>query len=465
MSVIFPGAAQPLLLKEFSKVSQAQMHPLARVLLSPRDAVRMLEANAASVLVAIFTIVVGCLHPLATEASKTARVHSCTVEEDLVVACFPEPGRRAMPFHAATLSIAAEVGSLVATLVVIFLMHGSVSGPLKAALCPRRLLVFAPVGALYGLGDLLQTFACNAASGTVVMAVGQSKLLLTALFTTLMIKQSGSPNWIRLLVISSAACAATDVAAGLGAPLYRGHELYGAGLALLKAQLSALGAVWSELLYKKDQQCFFVLSFRVQCIMLMTSLLVLPMSALSWPSHTLQEFWLGGPLPLCSELLGQEVRDWNGSKIQCVNTRGWDRYTWLAVISIVLNGFSTGLTLKRLSAVSKSICNTLSAGSFFFFSIWLGYKPFSLAQACMFLIVFVSSTEYAVEKANVASSKRVRPRISDEESLSASTGPVSPSSQASNSTCRSVARSVVEGAVERGREWLSQRGTSSRSDP
>mmetsp|Transcript_126901 Transcript_126901/g.395026 ORF Transcript_126901/g.395026 Transcript_126901/m.395026 type:complete len:169 (+) Transcript_126901:810-1316(+) len=129
--------------------------------------------------------------------------------------------------------------------------------------------------------------------------------------------------------------------------------------------------------------------------MLLASLALLPWTAGDWQGLSLREFFLGGPHPLCSECV---LRVPEGEECRCLQRRGWDGLTALAVVAIVVNGLTTGLTLRYLSAVTKSVCNALSSGVFYIIYVWLGFSPFSMAQANIVAIVCISTFEYAMEK-------------------------------------------------------------------
>lgn len=350
---------------------------------------------------ATLCIVVGVLHPLATESSKTANFNECSWTENELTCTGIDPaaGRLAMPYHGITLTLIAELVSVIFAFAAVCYGEGSIRRGVRRLLSRKAMLQLLPVGAVYGLGDFLQTQATNAASAPVVLVVGQTKLLLSALLSKLVLKQTQQTNWLQLVIISAAAAASTDISAS-GAVVSRGVELYGASLAFGKAFLSSSGAVISESLYKSGDGDFFVVSFRVQLIMLMTSLSLLPitsgdMSLLFNP----REFFHGGPA-VCQQLDGQLFCDPGPSgTCTCYDRSGWDIMTVFAVLAIVANGLTTGLTLKILSAVSKAVCNSLSACVLYVAYVLCGYRSFSVAQASVMLIVSIGSFEYAVEKA------------------------------------------------------------------
>lgn len=387
------------LLRWRSSSAQAALEPVTKRI------TRSLAPHVCSLVVAGFCILVGVLHPLLHESAKTARLITCDVRSgNLLCGALPEPlksGRRVMPFHAATLSITAEFLSVTMSLFIVAHHMGSVRSALLR-LFNSKMLSIVPIGLIYGLGDLMQTLACNSASVPVVMVVGQSKLLLAALLSCMLISRQRTTNWFRLIIISCAAAASTDISAGIVAvaPL-RAAELHGAALSLVKAGLSSTGAVISELFFKKDGDNFWVVSFRVQFMMLMTSLLLLPWTTQGWSSTAVSEFFSGGPLPLCSEVeaSGCLPDGLDGTVCTCVDRRGWDAWTLLATLGIVLNGMSTGLILKHHSAVTKSVCNAMSTGVFYIAYVMAGFRPFSVAQANVIAIVIISSYEYAMEMA------------------------------------------------------------------
>lgn len=302
-----------------------------------------------------------------------------------------------MPFYASSLTIAAQFVSVVIAASVVVMQRRSLSLAF-AELCDfQPLMSFLPVGAVYCLSDMLQTLACNAASAPVIMVVSQTKLVLTAILSKVFLDSRKPTNWLRIIIISCAAIAGTDVGAGYQEVLLRRSELAGACVALLKAGFSAAGAVVSEKFYKRAENAgFWVVSFRVQLMMLVTSLAILPWTAPEIWQTSFQEFFFGGPLPLCSPL---QV----GTSCNCVDRRGWNSATVLAVLAFVVNGMTTGLMLQNLSAVSKAVCNALSAGLFYTSYVFMGFRPFNVAQACIYAIIAISCYEYAIEKVAASS--------------------------------------------------------------
>jgi len=354
------------------------------------------------------------LHPLATEASKSGKVFTC--QEDLSadepVLCTTDSDRdsgnlivrRGMPFHPATLTVVSQLVAVATSGCVALVVMGPRTW--KRLLDRRRLTRIAPIGFLYGLGDFLQTIACNSASAPVVLVMGQSKLLLTALLSKFLLQGHGPTDWPRLFVISCAAAASTDISAGLAAnSVMSGFEVHGALLALLKATLSSMGAVLSEKDYKKGEN-YWVLSFQVQLMMLCASLAILPWTCGSFfdrglpATEVFAEFFQGGPVVEClpEGVTPRCVLAEAGASCSCIDHKGWDRWTTIAVVTIVMNGFATGVILKYCSAVAKSLCGALSTGVFYVSYVCLGYRPFNLAQAMVLTIVAVTACEYATAR-------------------------------------------------------------------
>jgi len=354
------------------------------------------------------------LHPLATEASKSGKVFTCQKDlgTDESVLCTTDSlhdsgelmVRRGMPFHPATLTVVSQFVAVTTSGCATLAVMGSPGW--KRLLDRRRLIHIAPIGFLYGLGDFLQTIACNSASAPVVLVMGQSKLLLTALLSKFLLSSHGPTDWPRLVVISCAAAASTDISAGMAAnSVMSGFEVQGALLALLKATLSSMGAVFSERDYKKGEN-YWVLSFQVQLMMLCASLVILPWTCSSFfdrslpPTDLFAEFFQGGPVVEClpAEVIPRCVPKGTGASCSCIDHRGWDRWTTIAVLAIVMNGFATGIILKYCSAVTKSLCGALSTGVFYVSYVCLGYRPFNLAQAMVLAIVAVTACDYATAR-------------------------------------------------------------------
>lgn len=341
------------------------------------------------VAVALCCIVVGVLHPLSTEYSKTAVVSVGTLGVT----------RNVMPFHPVTLTIAAEVISVVVAAVIMTLTEGSLKATFSKVIDIQAWLPLLPVGIIYGLGDFLQTAACNVASSHVVLVVGQSKVLLTALISSMLLKRNTKTKWFWLILIFMAATVSAELTAETSPA--RSLELQGAALSFTKAALSSTGAAVSEALYKKGTGDFWEVSFRIQFLMMLTSIVLLPWTYGSFQILDPTEFFFGGPNPVCPLEVGS----------MCATRRGWDTYTVLAALAIALNGAVTGLTLKHLSAVSKAVCNAVGSGAFYLCYVIAGFKSFSLAQAFLSLVIMISSYKYSMSKAGGNSTVKTASRI------------------------------------------------------
>jgi len=365
----------------------------------------MLLIHAVPAGVCLICVGVGTLHPLASESAKSARLTICSG-----AGCTDEDQRRTvMPFHPVTLTISAEVFSVAFASVMVFWQEGwSVDRAWHRLFQPGAILKLWPVGALYGIGDLMQAWACNAASAPVVLVIGQCKLLLTALLTMFVLGRSRKrEQWGNLMIITLAAIAGANNGASMALNEdSRSGEITGAVLALFKACLSTSGAVISERFYKEDSDGFWVMSFRVQLLMLATSVVMFSatLQASEVPS-SFADFFAGGQL-LCNgpehpcEPLSPE------GECKCVDHVGWDWHTVVAMVAMVLNGLVTGLTLKHLSAVGKAICNALSVAVFYPAYVFLGFKPFDLTQAMIISIIIVCSYQYTTTKINFAKAEK-----------------------------------------------------------
>jgi len=367
---------------------------------------------------------------LAAEAAKSTRLTVCTsqlgrdVQCSSVVETDGKDGRRnVMPFYAVTLTISAEVASVIFAFFATAATEGSITAARKRLFTPKATFRLWPVGVAYGVGDLLQAFACNSASAPVVLVIGQCKLLLTAVLTMLVFGSRGPQQWGNLTIITLAAIAgAHNGATHTYSSVIRASEVRGAFLALVKAGLSASGAVISERFYKDSTEGFWVMSFRVQSMMLATSLAILLSMDGSETPGSFSEFFGGGPIPLCMQGAGDFPCDPFSGECQCVDRVGWDAWTFLAMLAIALNGMVTGLTLKHLSAVGKAICNALAVAVFYPAYVILGFKPFDLTQAAIIGVIIISSYQYATNKAKKPVREHVREAPTVRRCRGASTG-------------------------------------------
>uniref|UniRef100_A0A7S2HMB7 EamA domain-containing protein n=1 Tax=Zooxanthella nutricula TaxID=1333877 RepID=A0A7S2HMB7_9DINO len=264
-----------------------------------------------------------------------------------------------------------------------------------------------PVGACYGIGDLLQAFACNSASAPVVLVIGQCKLLVTALLSVVIIRGDACFQWGQLFIITFAAiAAASNGASNAATQVAKAGEVWGAMLAGAKALLSSSGAVLSEGFYKEDKDGFWVMSFRVQFMMLTTSLFMLLLPWNEGETPSLGTFFSGGRYPLCAADGFPACSPLEGGECKCVDRLGWDSRTVLSMCLIAVNGMVTGLTLKYLSALSKAICNVVGLAVFYPMYVVLGFKAFDLTQAAILVVIVVSTGMYTQENARKKANKK-----------------------------------------------------------
>lgn len=361
--------------------------------------------------VALLCVGVGVLHPLAAEAAKSARATTCRARpgglDCSAEGAPPSPRdgargdgrRRVMPFYAVSLTITSELTSMVVAGLAVAYCEGSFARAARILLQPKSVLRLWPIGAAYGVGDLMQAFACNSASAPVVLVIGQCKLMLTAVLSMLVLGSRTPAQWGHLLTISFAAIAGAHQGATKAlTEMAQASEIRGALLALLKAALSTSGAVFSERFFKERGESFWTMSFRVQSMMLATSLMMFAGRVGGEGPTSPTDFFRGGPVPLCAAPTPCEPG--LAGECQCIDHLGWDRMTVLSMSAMFLNGVVTGLTLKYLSAVGKAICNALSVAVFYPAYVLLGFKPFDLTQAAIIAVIIVSSYQYTIEKAN-----------------------------------------------------------------
>jgi len=355
-------------------------------------------------LIACVCIAIGVLHPLATDATKDARLTTCAVRGPLrQVVCTEGAERpRSMPFYPLTLTLASQVASVVLTSAIALFTLDRADAK-KRLLNMRALWTMWPLGAIYGWGDFCQTIACSQASGTMVVIVGQCKLLITAAFSRALLKrrkQRGVEQWSKLFIIcAAAACSAHLRVQGTATAMERLGEVRGASLALVKAASSALGAVISEKYFKENaDESFWVMSTRVQAMMFVMSftLFIRDYANGDLPG-SLGDLFFSAPFPQCDFSVRRD--GWcdpfesPSGECQCLDRIGWDWFTVVAMLAIGANGMVTGLTLRYLSAVGKSICNVLGLVVFYFLYVGCGFQSFELRQ--LFLIYIIVATSYA----------------------------------------------------------------------
>eukprot|EP00929_Paragymnodinium_shiwhaense_P087347 TRINITY_DN47562_c0_g1_i4.p2 TRINITY_DN47562_c0_g1~~TRINITY_DN47562_c0_g1_i4.p2 ORF type:complete len:115 (+),score=21.52 TRINITY_DN47562_c0_g1_i4:40-384(+) len=87
--------------------------------------------------------------------------------------------------------------------------------------------------------------------------------------------------------------------------------------------------------------------------------------------------------------------------------------------SALLLGVTTSLILKHLSAVAKAICSCISMVVFYVAYVGIGFQPINPAQACIVVIIIVSSYEYMND---CAMHREEQARKKDEKQGAAPTG-------------------------------------------
>jgi len=308
-----------------------------------------------------------------------------------------------MPFYPLTLTLASQVASVILTAFIACCIFGRREA-VGRLLDFQKLRSLWPLGLIYGIGDFCQTIACSSASGTMVVIVAQSKLLVTAALSRALMGPKRNEQWEKLAFICVAAVWSVQLRVhATAAPMQRAGEILGATLALAKAVSSALGAVISEIYYKQIHESFWILSTRVQALMLFTSLglYVRELLAETMP-WSLSELAWAGPNPICS--FGGRYPKAGGcdtsslGTCQCVTHSGWDLRTGTAMLAIATNGLVTGLTLRYLSAVGKSICNVLGLVAFYFIYVGMGLENLHWWQVVLVFSIVFFSFQYAKEK-------------------------------------------------------------------
>ena len=239
------------------------------------------------------------------------------------------------------------------------------------ALC-RRLIPFAMI---YVGGDVATMYALDNASGVVYVVIGQLKILVTAVLTRIVFGPSRAltfSQWSCLFgMVTAAAWFATLKDPGQ-API----RAVGLFWSFFKCLISGAVAVFAEKNYKKADVCVSTTIVKTYCILFMTAFLIVQPSAAAVP-------------PLCSSdaYLQCMAMAQPGTSCHCIDSGGWDRWTFTSVVAHVFAWWLNVFVFKHLSAVVKYVCRALTAPTIYVWYCLMSRASFDLRIVCLLLMV------------------------------------------------------------------------------
>lgn len=217
----------------------------------------------------------------------------------------------------------------------------------------------APIGATYGLGDVMDLFAAKAVSGSTLQIASQMRLPLCAFMRSVILGRSQTlSQWLVLLSISCFCIVVISMDVGSGksllTPFAGDGLLWTFPLLLGKCFISCAGAVHAEhFLQHKDARNIplWVTQVHFKFATMLGTLLIGAAQGRKG-RRILASQWHGG-------LFEQLPPGVNVGDARTPFFGGWDLATWMLVAALVFNNFAIGDSLRRLSSVSKYVAYAL----------------------------------------------------------------------------------------------------------
>mmetsp|Transcript_30800 Transcript_30800/g.71087 ORF Transcript_30800/g.71087 Transcript_30800/m.71087 type:complete len:455 (-) Transcript_30800:257-1621(-) len=200
----------------------------------------------------------------------------------------------------------------------------------------------------YCLGDVVGLCAIGRGGGLLFLSMSNSRLLFAAVASRLFLprkKQSKGcecvKEWTFYFMISASLVAfAVGTTSGQEVELRRG-TMIGGCLALVKALLSAVAGVFTEVRLKHDKYNIW----QANTLLKMQSFLV---ALAVW---AVQYMYMEEQCP----------EDVTKVAAPCIDKRGWDMWTGFVLIAEVGNGWLSVAILCRMSAIAKFVCKATTA--------------------------------------------------------------------------------------------------------
>jgi len=277
-------------------------------------------------------------------------------------------------------------------------------------------LTMVPLGAIYGIGELMTLRSVQKGSGPVYVVIANMKLVVAALMSRAFFgRVVAMPciRWVELVLISVAAAGYTIAEAQEAGSVGAQWNWEGAWMALAKSSLVAFTSVFCEHTYKNNKfhsvLCLQALWGFVTIFCLISASFagfVAPIFSLELHNEDGAASLLGsGPyFPLCASsvhaaCLGQlSAPGATAGVCQCIDKRGWDAYTLLTILADLSNAVSSALIFKKLSAVAKYVCRATSAVPMYLFYCLAGRKTWNPKTFLIVVYLCVQVSAYTVQR-------------------------------------------------------------------
>jgi len=392
----------------------------------------------------VLCTLIGAFYPTLLDWAKTAVEQKVTLLAiDHGKPVFETHEKRAYPFSPITVVLANDAIQLSIALCFV----AKKEGISKLWADKGVVLQMLPLGAIYAIGELLTLRSVQKGSGPVYVVIANMKLVVAAVMSRCFFGRSRSMpfmHWMELVLICCAAAGYTILEAGALGDQWNWE---GAWMALAKSSLVAFTSVFCEHTYKNNPfhavltlQAFWGLV----TIVLIISIALLGLgfktvaAELNGPEGSLSIVSAGPTLPLCSssahaqclEMLpkGCSCCSMAEKACSCISERGWDMYTFLAMVADLSNAISSALVFKRLSAVAKYVCRASSAVPMYIFYCALGRARWDLRTFAVVVYLCVQVGVYTYHRHCAALAEK------DSTWVSTYTKPAEPSTSQGNPT-------------------------------
>ncbi|KAF4669077.1 hypothetical protein FOL47_002727 [Perkinsus chesapeaki] len=278
----------------------------------------------------------------------------------------------------------------VITFAVGLYMAYSLEGPdwLRKCLAPESFKVFSLIGALFGIGDILEMQSMSAMDGAVYQVLGQSKLIVTAVVLWA-IKGQGQTalEWVVLALIVSSMSAFVIEDHNSAYPSFGSqpqeqqsflHKLLGVGYVMSKVTISCVCAVLADKYMKKYSDVPFYIQMAQYKIAWFTTCFILAYSL-----------------------------DQDGEMREYGFFHGWTISTWAVAASFTIKGWCTMYLLRSLDSVLKNIGEALAVIVVYLCSIIFWDKTFDSAAFLSMSSVVLAVVTYTLVVRLEAKKKRL----------------------------------------------------------
>eukprot|EP00419_Tripos_fusus_P004059 CAMPEP_0172670476 /NCGR_PEP_ID=MMETSP1074-20121228/10327_1 /TAXON_ID=2916 /ORGANISM="Ceratium fusus, Strain PA161109" /LENGTH=436 /DNA_ID=CAMNT_0013487401 /DNA_START=33 /DNA_END=1343 /DNA_ORIENTATION=+ len=356
----------------------------------------------------VLCTLIGAFYPTLLDWSKTTEERSTF----LVDGELQTEARRTYPFSPISVVLVNDFIQLSIALCFVAKKDG-----LNQLFANRNLvLTVLPLGAIYGIGELLTLRSVQKGSGPVYVVIANMKLVIAALMSRAFFgRVVAMPymRWVELVLISLAAAGYTVAEAQEAGSVGARWNWEGAWMALAKSSLVAVTSVFCESTYKNNKFHSVLCLQALWGFVTISCLIGVSFAGLITSSfaHELRDghgavslLGSGPNLPLCASSIHAACLEQLSAPgttaivCQCVNKRGWDAYTLLTILADLSNAVSSALIFKKLSAVAKYVCRATSAVPMYLFYCLAGRKAWNFKSFLIVVYLCVQVSNYTVQR-------------------------------------------------------------------